>query len=196
MRPHPEASQAVFNWLKDSGVKSSEIEKRGEWVHFRATRDKADSMMNTKFLVYRHLGKRDTDSIRTTKVHLPRSVSQYVKMIHPTTRFGLMKEQSSLIHDVEALSEEEIQETVTRMAIDEPSQTGCNSTITPKCLMNLYKIGGVTVYPEKAGRVGVAGFLQQYARFSDLAKFTQQTAQWAGNANFTWQGVNGKDIRR
>ena len=57
--------------------------------------------------------------------------------------------------------------------------------------MSLYKVGGVTVYPEKAGRVGVGGFLDQMARYSDLAKFTNQAAQWASNANFTWEGING-----
>lgn len=194
MKPHPQASQAVFRWLKDSGIKSSDIQKRGEWVHFRATTDQANSMMKTKFMVYRHLEKRNTDSIRTTKVNLPHAVLRHVKMIHPTTRFDMMTEQSSLIHEIEELSESEIQQTVNRMSVDDPSQAVCSPTITPKCLMSLYKIGGVTVYPEKAGRVGVAGFLTQYARFSDLASFTQQTAQWAGSANFTWQGVNGMII--
>jgi tripeptidyl-peptidase I len=194
LRPSHEASQTVMRWLKASGIKQHEIEKRGEWVNFPATLEQASAMMNTDFMVYRHLGKRDTDSIRTTKVELPRSVLRHIKMIHPTTRFDMMTEQSSTITRVENIDDQETLDAINRMVIDEPSVASCdkNRFITPKCLMELYKIGGVTVYPDKAGRIGVAGFLEQSPRFGDLAKFVNQAAQWAGNANFTYELINGE----
>lgn len=195
MSPHPEASQAVFNWLDNAGVKASHIHKRGEWVHFAATTEQANAMMNTKFQTYRHMGKRNTDAVRTTKVELPRDLLQHVKMIHPTTRFGMMTEQASVIHKIEELGKITTVNTVNRLIEADNQQASCNSSITPKCLMDLYKIGGVSVIPEKAGRLGVAGFLNQIARYKELAKFTEQQAQWAAGANFTWEAVNGKQFQ-
>jgi tripeptidyl-peptidase-1 len=192
MEPHPEASQAVLGWLEKSGVKASHIHKRGEWIHFAATAEQANTMMNTQFQTYRHMGKRDTDAVRTTKVEFPRDISQHIKMVHPTTRFGMMIEQASTIFKIEELGKVTAVNTVNRLINGDDQEASCNSTITPKCLMDLYKIGGVSITPAKAGRLGVAGFLNQIARYKELAKFEQQDAKWAVGANFTWEGVNGK----
>jgi tripeptidyl-peptidase-1 len=188
--PHPLASERVLSWLKDGGIHETSLQQRGEWIKFNATTAQASDLMRTKFQLYRHDGKRESDVVRTTEVNLPRSIMDDVKMIHPTTRFGMMEAQSTTIHkSVEITDASE----VNRMAMDlEDGDSSCTRSITPKCLMKLYKIGGVTIYPEKAGRLGVGGFLDQFARFKDLSKFIQDTAQWVGNGTFTWEGVNGK----
>jgi tripeptidyl-peptidase-1 len=188
--PDPLASERVLGWLKDGGIHEASLEQRGEWIKFNATTAQASDLMKTKFQIYRHLGKRESDVIRTTEVNLPQSIIEDVKMIHPTTRFSMMKEQSTTIHKSVDLTDSS---EVNRLALDlDDGDSSCTHSITPKCLMKLYKIGGVTIYPEKAGRLGVGGFLDQFARFKDLAQFVQETAQWAGNATFTWEGVNGK----
>jgi tripeptidyl-peptidase-1 len=190
LSPSEEAKKSVHSWLKRSGVQN--IDERGEWIHFTATTKQADAMMNTKFLTYRHVRDSNAEAIRTTKVGLPRSVIPHIKMIHPTTRFTQIHEQSSNIIRVK-----DDPQAVVRYANGDagqsfaPSQT-CNATITPTCLRELYNIKGVEIPdPSKVGTIGVAGFLRQYARFNDLALFTEAEAPWAKDANFTWTGING-----
>jgi tripeptidyl-peptidase-1 len=180
VKPAAEANEAVVNWIKRSGVAADDIESKGEWVNFKATAKQADAMMNTNFLVYRSFDGDDAPKIRTTKVSLPRSVMDHVKMIHPTTRFTQTKAQMSQIFSTSRIEAD----------LSAPDAS-CNSTITPTCLRELYNIKGVTVDPAKAGILGVAGFLKQYARFADLSKFLADSAQWASTANFTYSLVNG-----
>ena len=68
----------------------------------------------------------------------------------------------------------------------------CSSIVTPACLAGLYNITGFTPNPKKAnGFMGVNGFLQQYARYSDLAAFENEYAPNAKGANFTWTSIKG-----
>jgi tripeptidyl-peptidase-1 len=180
VKPSAEGRSAVTNWLKNSGISERDIQHKEEWIHFKATARQADSLMNTKFLVYRHIDENTSDAVRTIKVVLPRDIHPHIKMIHPTTRFGLMKPQRSIIHKIEDLS-----------GMDD---TNCASMVTPKCLKTLYKIpsGEMKLDAEKAGTLGVAGFLTQYARYNDLSRFLASSASWAVGSNFTWSSINGK----
>jgi tripeptidyl-peptidase I len=185
LEPSPAGCSMVLDWLKTSGVKDTDIENRGEWVNFVATAKQANMLMDTNYLVYRSLDDEDPPKIRTTKVSLPRNVKEHIKMIHPSTRFTKTKAQMSQIFAMSRIEED-------LGAVD----ASCNSTITPTCLRELYSVKGVTIQdPKKVGFVGVAGFLKQYARFDDLHKFVGDNAKWASATNFTWSGVNGKQIR-
>jgi tripeptidyl-peptidase-1 len=149
-------------------------------------------MMKTKFLTYRHVLDNRSDAIRTTKVELPRNVMPHIKMIHPTTRFIQIREQSS---DISRIRDEPLAVARFEASANEhqvaPSQS-CNYTITPTCLRELYNIKGVEIKdPSKVGSIGVAGFLRQYARFNDLDAFVAKDAPWASGTNFTWSAING-----
>jgi tripeptidyl-peptidase I len=183
--PQRESVQVVRRWLRDSGIKNSGISSEREWIRFSATTDQANSMMNTKFQVYRHLGRRDTDSLRTTKVELPKHVLRHIQMIHPTTKFDMISEQLVTIHNVTNISEAE--------SMDNQQQDDCIQTVKPKCLIDLYKVGGVSVKdPEKVGRIGILGFLGELARESMLPKFAQNVAPWLSGRTFTIESVWSK----
>jgi tripeptidyl-peptidase-1 len=174
LSPSDEARDSVTGWLKGSGAQ--EITHDNEWIHFKATTKQADSLMNTKFLVYRNVAEENAKTIRTTKVVLPRDIHPHIKMIHPTTRFGGPKPLRSVIHKV----------------IDGVEADGdCQTSVSPSCLKQLYRIPDAPFDASKTGILGVAGFLTQYARFADLSKFIRSQAPWAAGANFSFSTFNG-----
>jgi tripeptidyl-peptidase-1 len=200
--PTKESSKAVLDWLKHSGV--DKVDNKGEWIHFTATAAQANKLMNTNFKVYRHGEDHETDSIRTTEVFLPQNILPHVKMIHPTTRFVNMKAMSSLIHEMSDILDEP---SVSRVVSAEDQARTCGSGVDPKCVRKLYKIadvakvdgsparfsvGKLQVDTQNAGQIGIAGFLDQYARYADLDQFVgQQLRDWKG-VTFNWTSVNSK----
>jgi tripeptidyl-peptidase-1 len=199
-RPTEESSNTVLEWLRHSGVEK--VDNKGEWIHFTTTTGQANKLLNTNFKVYRHGEDKESDSIRTTEVFFPQNVLPHVKMIHPTTRFVHLKAQTSLIHEMSDI----IDEPVSRVIAPDQARV-CGSGVDPKCIRKLYKIGDVAkvsgspsrytvgklqVDAQNAGQIGIAGFLDQYARFSDLDQFVgQQLRDWKG-VSFNWTSVNSK----
>jgi hypothetical protein len=105
-------------------------------------------------------------------------------MIHPTTKFDMMGEQLVTLHNVTTIGEAELKG---------DQSDDCIGTVKPKCLVDLYKIGGVSVKnPNEVGRIGVLGFLGELARENQLPKFAQSVAPWLGDRMFTLESVWSK----
>lgn len=108
----------------------------------------------------------------------------HVDVVQPTTFFGL-KAMRSTISDHHAFDESELDIEAVQAV------TGCSgSTITPKCLSNLYSYASATNYNN--GRMGIAGFLAQHPIKSDLSTFMNSYAT-QGNAaqSYTCTTING-----
>lgn len=191
LRPSAEATDAVMNWLKASGVERRDILEDGEWVNYIATVEQAEKMMNTTFSVYRNTA-RNVDKIRTLEYSVPSDIYQHIEMIQPTTRFVAMRGQKttgaiySEIIRIGAADKVDLS-----AARDGLNVTACNATITPACLRSLYNINDYRPSQKSKAFVGVNGFLEQFARFDDLAQFEKLYAQYAIGQNFTWTSVNG-----
>jgi tripeptidyl-peptidase-1 len=101
--------------------------------------------------------------VRTLEYSLPDVLAEHVKMVQPTTFFGLRQMRSTILR-VHPLGETvETVESVSKV-------TGCTSgSITPKCLANLYSFTSAPALT--AGTMGVAGFLEQWPSKSDLKTF-------------------------
>ncbi|KAI1497096.1 peptidase-like protein [Biscogniauxia marginata] len=191
MKPREESTAAVLDWLRSSGIPQGDIEDKGEWINFKATVSKAESMLNTDFGVYNHVGT-EAERIRTLHYSVPGEVLSHITMIQPTTRFGQIRPQALQISEV--LTQEEIP-TIFKIAAQIPAQelniTLCNSTITPECLRALYNIGD-TIADSQVGTIfGVSGFLEEYAKHDALDQFLEQFAPYAIAQNFTTTLVNG-----
>lgn len=184
IKPRAESTDAVLNWLKTSGVPSSDVVDDGEWINFVAPVSTAEKMMDTTFKTYQNLIRDDIKKIRTLHYSVPENVREHIDMIQPTTRFGQFKPQFSHIID-----KEEVPDIMTSAA-DGVVNATCNTTITPQCLKDLYNFGDYK--PGNASvTIGVTGYLEQYARFKDFASFATSFAPWAVGSNFTWTSVNG-----
>jgi tripeptidyl-peptidase I len=65
-----------------------------------------------------------------------------------------------------------------------------NSVIHPQCLKELYKID-YTPDPKSGSKVAFVSYLEEYARYSDLALFEKNIAPYAAGQNFTVIQYNG-----
>lgn len=112
--------------------------------------------------------------VRTLEYSIPDTLQGHVKMIQPTTFFGLraMKSQISGVRPLDK----------SRPHSDAVA-AGCNGEVTPACLKTLYNFGSAPALT--AGRFGIGGFLDQWPSKSDLSTFLGSLAT-EGNAGQTY----------
>jgi tripeptidyl-peptidase-1 len=187
VRPHQDSSDAVLDWLRSSGISDQDISADGEFINFFATIGQAEAMMDTKFESYQNLNKRSVHKVRTLKYSLPRDLLHHVDMVQPTTRFAQIVPERSQIIKTEVLGAAQ----TGLKAVDAANSTACNTTITPQCLVDLYKINGFTPSGKDSGFIGISGFLEQYAQFDDLSKWAAVYRPEFKNATFSWEAING-----
>jgi tripeptidyl-peptidase I len=184
--PEPKGRSSTLNWLRDSGIRSQDVEDDGEWVNFIGTVSQAERMMNTTFNIYESEDK-TVRKIRTLRYSIPESLRSYIQMIQPTTRFGQPQRFISQIWRQKEYDPNEFSQV---------NDTMCNVTIQPSCLTDLYSVPSLPVDRPRSGaaaknKIAVTGFLEEVARNSDLSKFKAKYAPWLKNATFASVSVNG-----
>ena len=187
LKPTQAASDAVIAWLQESNVTA--IDDDGDWINFKTNVGTANKMIDTKFLWYKNDYK-GAERLRTLKYSVPDEVARHINMIQPTTRFGNMDPMRSTILREEVVSDAEMRKQFTQASSAAPIDPACNRSITPQCLFQLYNIH----YGASANignKVGYASFLEQYARYSDLALFEENIATYAIGQNFSVISING-----
>jgi tripeptidyl-peptidase-1 len=183
IKPRAESTRAVLSWLEESGISSKDIKDDGEWITFHAPVKRAEAMMGTIFKTYQSEIRPDVKRVRSLSYSVPKAVRDHIDMIQPTTRFGQIKAERSNVLTQEAAP-------FSVVAANSP----CNTTITPACLRVLYNFADYQVDPKGAVKLGVNGFLEQYARYDDLDQFTSTFAPYAVGSNFSFTSVNGMFI--
>jgi tripeptidyl-peptidase-1 len=179
IKPRAESSDAVMNWLQASGIDARDIANDGEWITFRAPVKRAEEMMGATFKTYQNQVRRDVTKIRSLSYSVPKEIRSHIDMIHPITRFGqLQAERSQVFSEGSAITAAAVNAT-------------CNTTITPSCLADLYKFADYKIDPSADVTIGVNGFLEQYARYSDFQKFAATYSPKAVGSNFSYTLVAG-----
>jgi tripeptidyl-peptidase-1 len=179
IKPRAESSDAVMNWLQASGIDARDIANDGEWINFRAPVKRAEEMMGATFKTYQSQVRRDVTKIRSLSYSVPKEIRSHIDMIHPITRFGQLQAERSQVFSEGAA--------ITAAAVN----ATCNSTITPSCLADLYKFADYKIDPSADVTIGVNGFLEQYARYSDFQKFAATYSPKAVGSNFSYTLVAG-----
>ncbi|PYI19689.1 subtilisin-like protein [Aspergillus violaceofuscus CBS 115571] len=178
MRPSEQAAAKVRSWLEREHVPAESIEDRGDWLAFTIPLSQAESMMKTQFSHFYH-SRTQTTTIRTLAYSVPEDVRPFVQLIQPTTRFGSPQAQDS-------------PETFVPVALTAEDLAGnCSRTVTPACLRQLYGINDTEIIPDPRNRLGVSGFLEEYARYDDLEQFLAEYAPNQADANFSVVSING-----
>ncbi|KAF1919189.1 peptidase S8/S53 domain-containing protein [Ampelomyces quisqualis] len=179
VKPRAESSDAVINWLQASGIESQDISNDGEWINFHAPVKRAEVMMGAAFKTYQSKVRREVIKVRSLSYSVPKEIRSHIDMIHPITRFGqLQAERSQVLSEGPEISTASVNAT-------------CNSTVTPSCLANLYKFADYKANLNASVTIGVNGFLEQYARYSDFQNFTSTYSPIAVGSNFTYTLVAG-----
>lgn len=180
--PKDEAKRSVLDWLVGTTTES-----QAEWLSLHTTVDKANALLDTTFAWYMN----DEDNslkLRTLHYSLPDEIADHVDIIQPTTRFGQPKQTKSTIFKTEPMglmkALKSIPGTLTAAAL-----ASCNSVVTPACIKALYNIK----YTAKAtgNKIAFASYLNEYARYKDLASFEKTYATNAVGQNFSVELIQG-----
>ncbi|KAL3457122.1 peptidase S8/S53 domain-containing protein [Aspergillus heterothallicus] len=201
--PSTDAVSSVEDWLSAAGI--TDYETDADWVNFRATVAQANELLDADFLWYTHssfdtntdaegagsvnANTRDARNIlRTLSYSLPEEVSAHVNMIQPTTHFGSLHTNRATMRSKPAL---DIDTGRLITAVAQGDLDHCNDVITPNCLADLYNTEGYNADPASGSKVGFASFLEEYARYADLASFERTYAPKAAGLNFSVITFNG-----
>ncbi|EMR65696.1 putative tripeptidyl-peptidase 1 protein [Eutypa lata UCREL1] len=191
MKPRVESTSVVLDWLKVSGIPEADIEDAGEWINFRTNVSTAGDLLGTDFGIYKYIGT-DIERLRTLRYQVPSAVRPHITMIQPTTRFGQMRHQSSLI--LEVFDKEDIPAQLNyagEIPGKELDVKTCNQAVTPECLRVLYKVGDTIADRGTGAILGIGGFLEQYAKHEALGRFFERFASYAIEQNFTTITIDG-----
>ncbi|KAI1166308.1 subtilisin-like protein [Nemania serpens] len=170
--PSQESLSSVHTWLRDTGVES--VEEDADWVTFKTTVGVANKMLDTRFAWYLSEEPKPRRVLRTLEYSVPDEVAGHINLVQPTTRFGGIRpnhETGSQIFEI-------------NVAADAAAADNCDALITPACLKTFYGIN-YKADPKSGSKVAFASYLEQYARYSDLALFEQAYLPETAGQNFT-----------
>ncbi len=196
--PHPETLELVGSWLAHYDVPSSavSITHGGSWLTiYKVPLTKANAILGSEYQFYRHTETNET-VIRTIGYALPASLHEHVQTVVPTTYFGsprALRQTSKLVLNGPTLpnGDPELQEASTTFDPGAPIPSNCSSTITPTCLRILYNTLAYSPQATLTNKLGVTGYLEQFASQSDLTDFLVRFRSDAAPAQFSVVTVNG-----
>ena len=173
LRPSPNVTQSLIEWLMRHGIPRSRIQDEGDWLNFDAPITDASKLLNTTFNYFTHEST-GIELLRTTQYFVPTRLRQYIKLIVPTTQFQDVVDQRF--------------ETARFNAVNIPTGlypgqqlnvTFCNKTITPQCVLDLYQVQDAAKIASNS-RIGVTGFYGT-ANTTNVQSFYKNFAPYAQN---------------
>jgi tripeptidyl-peptidase I len=197
LKPADEASATAISWLQDNNV--TDILDDGDYLMFRTTVGTANKLLDTQFGWY--TGQDGMQMLRTTRYSVPQEVATHINFVQPTTRFGTARRLASHISILDTGTPADgtskwvsVADNL-RVNADAASAVdpACNKSITPQCLLQLYNVK-FKADPAGGNTVGYASFVNESARFADMATFEQMYAPYAANRNVSGQADTAEHI--
>ncbi|KAF8644974.1 hypothetical protein AX16_008158 [Volvariella volvacea WC 439] len=193
LTPHSDSIEAVESWLTHHGISPADSVRSpsGDWITITVSVAQAERMLNAKYNVYEHPSS-DHSVVRTMGYSLPSELHRHIDVVAPTTYFGTMKSMratSFLQPEIKPLEfgvEKQLDPVVTAAV-----PASCATTITPDCLRALYNTAGYVPQATNVNKLGVAGYLNEFANRADLQTFFSRFRTDAVGSNFTTVLVNG-----
>lgn len=176
--PERHVSQSVLSWLDDAGIADNAVEDDGDWINFAVPLSRAEEMLNTRFYYFHSNDDESNKVIRTLQYSAPDAVSDHVYMIQPTTRFGRPELQRSTVLKSVVLDAFDL------------AKADCTSVVTPDCIKDLYKMDQYAAQ-DAQNKLGISGYLEEYARYEDFVHFVNQFAPDLGGTTFNVAEIHG-----
>ncbi|KAI1437512.1 subtilisin-like protein [Xylaria sp. CBS 124048] len=167
--PSQESLSSVYAWLSEAGIE--DIEEDADWLSFKTTVGVANKMLDTQFAWFVSEGAKPRKVLRTLEYSVPEQVAQHINLVQPTTRFATLRADHATGTELSSMQ---------MVGGDED----CDTAITPACLKSIYRIN-YKADANSGSKVGFASYLEEYARYSDLALFQQRFLPETIGQNFT-----------
>jgi tripeptidyl-peptidase I len=184
MRPTDETLREVKDWLSWHGVEDDAFSASSDrYITVNIPVSLAETLLNTTYHVYAHTNTEET-IVRTLSYSLPRHLHNHINLVSPTTYFGTtqsMRVTSFVVPKTRPISD----------VSDVTPPNSCKTAITPTCLKDLYNTVNYTPTQTATNKIGITGYLAQFASLADLTTFAKKFLPKAVGANFTVQEVNG-----
>ncbi|KAG1778851.1 peptidase S8/S53 domain-containing protein [Suillus placidus] len=194
MAPHSETLDVVSEWLALHGLTEEDVIRSSarDWVTIRVPVGLAEEMLDTTYHVYKH-AETGESIVRTTSYSLPDILHHHVDFIQPTTMFARFKAFKSTLHwtnQAQPAVSSPAGGTITGPA-GNSVDASCNHTITLSCLRQLYNAEDYETTATNCNKLGITGYLDQYANNKDLQQFYQAQNPSAYGSNYTLVSING-----
>ncbi|EGD90397.1 hypothetical protein H112_01854 [Trichophyton rubrum D6] len=177
LQPSPQVKDSVFNWLASEGISKRSVKSNTDWLTFTTSIAQAEKLFNTRFYTFKNTAD-GSQIIRTLKYSVAASAAPYVQMVQPTTKFSAPRPELSSVFtsDLEMTSS---------------ANVDCNVTITPDCIRELYKMGNTFAKKDPRNRLGISGYLEQYARLDDFSTFIDMFVPSLKGTTFDFKSIDG-----
>ncbi|KAG5352408.1 hypothetical protein C0989_002439 [Termitomyces sp. Mn162] len=188
--PHPNSREAINAWLEEHGISAENIAYStggGEWINIRISVAEAERMLDTKYNVYHHPVSNEK-VIRALSYSLPRELHSHIDVVTPTTYFGTMRSMRSTSFLKPLEKGESSQKDFDS---DAAVPSSCNTVITISCLRGLYNTTDYVPAAANVNKLGVAGYLEEFANRADLQTFFGEFRPDAVGSSFSTVLVNG-----
>ncbi|TFK55131.1 family S53 protease-like protein [Heliocybe sulcata] len=175
VKPKEDSTTAVLDWFKSNNITTTKDTPAGDWLSFSIPVSQANELFDADFTTFTHqsTGKQ---AIRTLSYSIPQSLQGHIELIRPTVSFPTPKAPVFQ---------------VPRPVHANVSAASCSGGITPACLQSLYGIP-TTSTSQSSNKIGVSGFIDQYANEADLTTFLQQfRPDLPSSTTFTLETVDG-----
>ncbi|KAF7375849.1 Peptidase S53 domain-containing protein [Mycena sanguinolenta] len=175
VKPTDATLSAVSAWLTENGISSTPVTPAGDIIEIAIPVSKANDLLSTEFSTFTHVDSGKT-SIRTLAYSIPADLQGHIDNVHPTTSFT----RPLAVPKFTAIKAE-------KRAV----AASCDDTITPTCLQDIYGIPA-TPATQSTNKLGVSGFIDQWANEADLTEFLQNVRTDISSATtFTLQTLDG-----
>ncbi|KAI0865173.1 subtilisin-like protein [Xylaria cubensis] len=173
--PSQSSLSSVHAWLKNAGVES--VEEDADWITLKTTVGVANKMLDTQFAWFVSEEAKPRKILRTLEYSVPEDVAEHINLVQPTTRFAAIRanhETGSQIFEIQVAA----------------AADNCDALITPACLKTIYNID-YQADAKSGSKVSFVSYLEEYARYSDLALFEQNYLPEAVGQNVSVVLYNG-----
>ncbi|KAI0344587.1 family S53 protease [Trametopsis cervina] len=186
VRPTQDTVNVVNAWLSENKITATPLTPAGDWLGFSVTVEQANQMLDTEFSTFKHVASGDL-SVRTMAYSIPNDLVGHVELVHPTITFVGPSSKLPIVSIPIPAKSPLINANLSSNAVP----ASCSSVITPACLQALYGIPA-TAATQSSNKLGVAGFINQFANQADLKTFlTSLRPDISSSTSFALQTLDG-----
>ncbi|KZV92013.1 subtilisin-like protein [Exidia glandulosa HHB12029] len=194
--PHPDTVALVEEWLAAHDISPAHCSRSpaGDWLSVNVPVSKAERLLDTNYRVFR---RRDNGNsvVRALSYSLPRFLHDHIDVVTPTTMFGSLHEMRSTgfiqPSGFKAVTDDAEPQRLVLPGRLATLPASCGTTITPTCLRILYATDTYVPAATGTNKLGVAGYLGEFANDADLQTFFRQFRTDAVGQTLTHVQLNG-----